>query len=470
MIVDTAGVPGSNSPVVPLEIERCTLLSIGGGLGSFTLVDLLRIAGVPASELRVLGPHASPTHEYETALGNSGIGPDDRLRSESCSTPDNPWGFPGFALRESVARRTLRPLARVLGEPLIAEYYTPRRRDLVAAVDREATRIGWRSMHRPGVATRIRRGPHGYVVDARCSSGRRRRIIADHLHLAVGPGPLRIPADSQSIRARSAPGDRRIFHVYEAHDVIRSEATAGPTVVGVRGAGIAANHAIDSLLEFRERSSLDLTVIQFIRTDRAASQPFNVPKSAWSGQLHQRLERADEAEADELLRRFGTTTAPPDRRRERRRHRAIAGGSFRQVVFSDPIVAPVDGRLSVDVGDEQPPVDLDFLIDATGFRLGLDGLPLVREFADACGIDPSVRRIDVGSCFDVPELSGESGRAYVSGALAHGRRYAAPDTFFGLHYAAHHIAADLARRGLGRRCTPLRSVRWWARWMRNARP
>ncbi|MFD0471755.1 hypothetical protein ACFQ0B_28160 [Nonomuraea thailandensis] len=49
-LVESAGIPIYDMPLV----------SVGGGLGSFTLLDVLRIRGVAASAMRVLSTSDSP--------------------------------------------------------------------------------------------------------------------------------------------------------------------------------------------------------------------------------------------------------------------------------------------------------------------------------------------------------------------------------------------------------------------------
>src|ERR1700756_2563238 len=52
----SAGIPIIDVPFV----------TVGGGMGSFVTVDYLRIAGVPADQIRVLSNIAFPSHSYES--------------------------------------------------------------------------------------------------------------------------------------------------------------------------------------------------------------------------------------------------------------------------------------------------------------------------------------------------------------------------------------------------------------------
>ncbi len=454
-----------------LPAERRRLVSVGAGLGSFTLIDVLRIAGVDSNDIATVGPHSSPIAQYEASLDNSGIAPDQRLRSESCSTLDNPWGFPGYAIREASRSKRPWPMLRVLGEPWLAEYYTPTRGDVVASVHKEAARIDWGSMLRIGMVERIRWTPFGYRVNYIDELERTRTILADHLHLAVGPGPLQIPPDSQSARSHSG-FDSRITHVYEPHHHILRAAAVRPIVVAVRGGGISASHAVDLLLAARQRDRLPISVVQLLRRkERQATQAFNVPKAAWGGQLHQDLSRAEGEEAERLLDAFASTTTPRRRAVLRRRNRSLRDGSLTEIYFPDPYITNRGDRLRIDVGDEREPISADFVIDATGFVSGLRGQPIVDEFLQSADCRPSPRgRVHVEHNFAAVNADCAVGRTYVSGSLAFGRRYGAPDTFLGLQYAAHHIAADLARQKLGQPYTAWSSARWWTRWARGRKP
>ena len=456
----------------PTRIERRTLVSVGAGLASFTLLDTLRIAGSPCSSLLAIGPHRSPIRQYDTSLANSGIEQQDRLRSESCSTLDNPWGFPGYALREAVRTHRVGPLLRVAAEPLAAEYFTPQRRHVVESVTREAERIDWPSMYRQGTVDRIRRTEFGYYISYTSPTGRSGRVIADNLHLGLGPGPVLVPAESQRIRQRGHVDDQRIFHAYEPHERVLDAAASKPITVAVRGGGIAASHAVDVLIAAQHRSHPDLRIVHVLRRDdRCGRQAFNVPKAAWGGQLQQQLERAGEAEADALLAHLSATTIPRRGAVARRRKKAIETGVLREVVHPDARLETEDQAISIELDEGVPSLRVDYVIEATGLRSGVEGQPVLADFLESCLRSASLHgRVDVDDAFAATGLDCLVGRVYVSGSLAFGRRYAAPDTFLGLHYASHHIAADLATRGLGRAYRPLRSVRWWLRWARGQEP
>src|SRR3954447_18693777 len=111
-----AGIPVIDVPFV----------SVGGGIGSFVTVDYLRIAGVPADQIRVLSDIDHPWQTYEYLTRVSQIPRPERIRSDSSSRPDNIWGFPSYALAEAWRDKNPGHLLHVLGEPIFADYWTPR--------------------------------------------------------------------------------------------------------------------------------------------------------------------------------------------------------------------------------------------------------------------------------------------------------------------------------------------------------
>src|ERR1700733_15071646 len=92
----SAGIPIIDVPFV----------TVGGGMGSFVMVDYLRIAGVPTSALRVLSNIDHPFQTYEYLTRVSQIPRKERIRSDSSSRPDNIWGFPSYAVSEALRDKT----------------------------------------------------------------------------------------------------------------------------------------------------------------------------------------------------------------------------------------------------------------------------------------------------------------------------------------------------------------------------
>src|ERR1700733_8498666 len=135
-MVAAAGIPVVDVPFV----------TIGGGIGSFVTVDYLRIAGVPTDRMRVLSDIDFPWQTYEYLTRVSQIPRSERIRSDSASRPDNIWGFPSYAIEETIREKSLKAAWKVLVEPLFAHYYPPRAGMVFENLEREAKRIRYWEM------------------------------------------------------------------------------------------------------------------------------------------------------------------------------------------------------------------------------------------------------------------------------------------------------------------------------------
>ena len=176
-----------HQPVVPIdalqatgiEVEETTYLAAGGGLGSFVWVDYLRVFGAEPEQITVIGLEEKPYGRYRRLCVNSQIPGHERLRSDSCSTPDCVWGWPGYAVREmwsSLTRLNFGPAFRtawqIFGEPALVATYTPKSDQVFDAIDREAKRIGWPQMYRIGHIKAIRKTNDGRYVVAYTQTGK----------------------------------------------------------------------------------------------------------------------------------------------------------------------------------------------------------------------------------------------------------------------------------------------------------
>ncbi|MGE4188223.1 MAG: FHA domain-containing protein, partial [Hyphomicrobiaceae bacterium] len=181
--------PGAlfDEPIVSIEdikasdklVAEIEYLAIGGGCGSFCWVDHLRCYGVPAASIRVVGvaPDKAPYAKWGRLCRASQIDERARIRSNSISTPDNIWGFPGYASREFVRDLAggriggFKHILQVFGEPILTESYTPRLGDVFKALDTEAERIGWGDMWVYGQVLGIRKTDDDrYVIAYRVPS------------------------------------------------------------------------------------------------------------------------------------------------------------------------------------------------------------------------------------------------------------------------------------------------------------
>lgn len=184
-------VPATGSTHEP-DVTSAQVVTIGGGLASFALVDRLRMAGVAASDVVVVSTTPGPTARFTELCRTAGLGRSDRLRSDSAARMDNIWGFPGYAASEARRRRNPMPVLRAALEP-VTRPYAPTVGLLVDGVDREAERIGWRDMTVLGEAYRITEVPGGYLVHVH---GERDLTIRTRwVHLALGSAGSRLPEE-----------------------------------------------------------------------------------------------------------------------------------------------------------------------------------------------------------------------------------------------------------------------------------
>ena len=144
----------------------------------------------------------------------------ERIRSNSISTPDNIWGFPGYASRECVRDLVrgrlvgLKHVLQVFGEPALTESYTPRLGDVYKSFDQEAKRIGWEDMWLYGQVLAIRKtDDERFVIAYRVPSEfmpgklpRRARVfyIARFVQLSTGYAASNFLPDLQAFK-RVAP-------------------------------------------------------------------------------------------------------------------------------------------------------------------------------------------------------------------------------------------------------------------------
>ncbi len=480
-----------------IPLEDVPLVSVGGGLGSLALIDTLRIAGVPTDEIRVITDLSRPTETYEYLAANSQIPPGERLRSDAGSVMDNIWGFPSYAIREAWEDRSLAQVWRVLTEPVLSEYFTPKAGQVYRSVARETARIGWERMVRRGYARMVRkRAGGGYFVlttpPAGTSATKRVAFRTSYVHLAVGYPGVKFLDDLQDYRERHEDY-QRVVNAYEPHEHVYQEALRRPVTVLVRGNGIVASRVLQRLLDDRERNGAQTTVLHLFRNyvggpqgTRAtfrrpggmgfAYQAFNYPKAAWGGQLRETLEALEGDERRRLIDTMGGTNTAPRADWRHQLERGLSDGHYRQMVGTVVGVVPSADRRAVltqvrQSDGIQSDVAAEFVIDATGLEADLSEHRLMGDLLSHTGAGRNPKnRLDVEPHFEVRGTRSGEGRLYASGAMTLGGYYAGVDSFLGLQYAALKIADDLAGRGFGRRIGPGRSIAQWWRWARNVAP
>jgi hypothetical protein len=489
-LLEAAGIP----------IEDATFVTIGGGLGSFAVVDFLRIAGVASADIRVLSDLTMPHQTFAARAASSQMGAEDRLRSDSSSTIHNIWGWPGYALTEALTERTLRPLWQVITEPFLAEYFTPRVRTVLAGVEREATRIQWSEMlvRCRAELVRRRRGGGYFVLsrrlgDARAAGAGDAPWIAhrcQHVHLALGhPGVRLLPT---LVAFRDAhPDAQQVAHVYEPHEHIYQALIRAPGRVVVRGSGIGASRILERLIEDRDHAGAGTEILHVFRryVRRAVGppwfrrpvghgfsyQPFNFPRGAGGGQLRQRMLAMSDRERARIIPQIGGTTTAFRRQWQRQLRRGRREKWYRAEEGElGQLQRTAAGALRFSLISEAAPprsFEADFLIDATGLE---DAVERHALFADLLvGGDVALNafgRLAVEPSFEVPQMRSGAGRMYASGAATLGGALAPVDSFWGLMHAAMEITDDLADQGMCEFPGVLRSLTQWWRRMRGVAP
>lgn len=492
-MVQRAGIPIVDSWVT----------SVGGGLGSFALGHVLRVAGLPPEGLTVLGNGADPARTYRYLARNSQIPDGERLRSDAGSTMDSIWGFPSYAWREAAAAdglgAKLAPLWQVFSEPLASDYYTPKAGQVYESVERECRRIGWQQMLRLGVVRMIRRRAGGgyYTIltpEQEAVQGQPTRRVAYRsrfVHVAVGYPGVKFLSDLQAYRERHSDYSR-VVNAYEPHDQVYEELRRRPSTVLVRGSGIVASRILQRLIDDRERNGAGTTIIHLFRNyvDRpqgdsatfrrpggngVAYQGFNFPKAAWGGQLKEQLEKLDGPGRAELIGKMGGTNTPRRADWIAQLERGRAQGFYLQRIGTVQRVEPGPEQTISTVikgpDGQEHALSANVVIDATGLESDIAENRLLADLLEHGGAQRShYGRFDVTPAFELAGTRSEPGRLYASGSITLGGYYAGVDSFLGLQYAALAIADDLVRAGGAHRIGAIRSASEWWRWARNQPP
>lgn len=494
-------------------------LAIGGGVGSFCWVDHLRCYGVSAAAIRVLGvaPDKSPYAKWGRLCRVSQIPEHERIRSNSISTPDNIWGFPGYASRELVRDVVhgrlvgFKHVLQVFGEPVLTESYTPRLGDVFRSFDVEAKRIGWDEMWVHGLVLGIRKtDDERYVVAYRipnefapgaARADRERFMVARYLQLSTGYPASNFLPDLQEFK-RSHPDVGAVVNAYEEHDEIYKILEQKGGTVLIRGRGIVASRVIQRLWEARQKNKN----IRMLHLNRSAvsegakydlarrpvradvqQQPFNWPKACWGGTLRKRLEDAPPEKRAELMKVWGgTTTADRDDWNviieDGTRDGWIKSfyGTVQSMTYENgQVVTRLEGKEKF-----QESIDLtaDYVVDCTGLVARLDETPLLsdltqiydlpRNKTSGSGPEAALAGLAVTNAFEVAGLQNGRGRVWAAGVVTANGPYAAVDSFLGLQYAALRSVDQLGvLRAPGvSRFGPLRSFGQWIKWCLGRSP
>ncbi len=481
-MVQAAGIPIVDVPFV----------SIGGGIGSFVTVDYLRIAGVPADQIRVLSNIDHPWQTYEYLTRVSQIPRPERIRSDSASRPDNIWGFPSYALSEAIQDKSLKSLWQVFTEPMWADFYTPRAGMVFANLERETARIRYWDMLVKGQVRMIRRRHGGgyftiLTPPEGASATRRVAFRSQYVHCAVGYPGLKYLPDLQQFRVQQQDF-HHVVSAYEDHEHVYNQLRTRPGTVLIRGGGIVASRVLARLMDDRAKYGLQTHIVHLFRTyisgshganmwarrkggDGFAYQGFNYPKSVWGGQLKARMRRLEGEERAKAYKEMGGTNTPWRRTWQRQMNEGRAAGWYQVVTgtVENMMVRPDAKVVSVvktSGGVFEFPAD--FIIDCTGLEADIAEHRVLADLLDHGGAARNpVGRLDVERSFELRGAASPPGLMYASGSSTLGGYFPGVDTFLGLQVAAQEIADDLARRGFCQKLGPGRSTSQWLKWARN---
>lgn len=491
-----------------IPVYDVPLVTIGGGMGSFALVHILRIAGVASTSIRVLTDLDRPYETYRYLCRNSQIPEFERIRSDSGSVMDNVWGFPGYAIREcfdSEFRRragltgltkALAPVWQVLNEPIGVDYYTPMSGQVFKSVEREMARLDWQSMLSKGTVRTIRKrrgGGYFTILTPPPGTSPTPRVAwrSRFVHVSVGYPGLRFLPDLQEYRTRT--GDvTTVVNAYEEHEhVYRHLIEHGGSVI-VRGSGIVGIRILQRLIDDRDRHGAQTQIWHvfrnYVSSDQGerfqkrkgrngfAYQGFNYPKSGWGGQMYDELQRSDDPQARAaIIRRGGGTNIPKRKYWEEQIQRGLRENWYRQFQGEVREVIPRPGGGTITRIESRDAANLEleanFIIDATGLEADPREHRLLNEILTHGGAGTNgMNRLDVERTFEIRGTRSETGRMYAIGAATLGGYVAPVDSFLGLQLANLAVVDDLAAQGFGHKIGPMRSISHWLKWARNQRP
>jgi pSer/pThr/pTyr-binding forkhead associated (FHA) protein len=487
-----------------LPVEEVEYASIGGGLGSFVWVDLLRVGGVSAENIRVVGIDSKPSARYEQLCLNAQIYPQDRLRSPSDACPDNLWGFPSYATLETMEdlakgklRSALSHLWQVFAEPNLATTYTPKSGAVIAAIDREAARISWSKMCQSGEVRSIRQTTDGryVIIYTQAQTNNFACKIVRYLHLATGYPALQFLPDLKEYRDRTQDF-KTVVNAYEPHEHIYEYLAKNGGTVLLRGTGIVAARILSKIYTIRRNSDgVNIRVIQLLRSpkiegnkyglaDRKVEhnyefQQFNWPKACWGGEHKFTLETATLDQRQHLLADWGgvTTMNRADW------HKIITGGMSKgwyEIVYGEVQRVSPDGTQGGTITTVSEPgakgeieLKADFIIDGTAVDAPIVESPLLADLVKHYHLSLNqLGRLNVSADFELTEMANLSGRIYACGAITLGNYYAPVDSFLGLQYAAFANIRNLLEQQTTtlKPLILLRSFRQWWKWLNNRSP
>jgi hypothetical protein len=480
-----------------IPVADAAFVTCGGGVGSYIMVDYLRIAGVPTSQIRVLSGIDYPWQTYKYLTAVSQIPPGERLRSDSASTPDCIWGFPSYAVREALSNKgftkKLAPLFQVAVEPIFTDYYTPRAGQAFNGMARELERIRYNETLVKGQVRMVRRRYGGgyftiLTPPEGASATKRVAFRSTYVHLALGYPGLKFLDDLQEYRTKYQDFSK-VVAAYEPHEHVYEELKRRPgSLVVIRGGGIVASRILQRLMDDRKAFNTQVQIAHVLRTyitgahgpsifkrrkggDGWAYQGFNYPKSVWGGQLKSQVRKSEGEQRAKLYKEMGGTNTPKRKLWQQQMKEGRTQGWYR--VFAGQVLEVMPGpdqtiitKLKTDQGVYDVPAH--FIIDCTGLEADLREHRVMADLLDHSGAGRNpVGRLDVERDFEVRGTRSEPGRMFASGSMTLGGYFPGVDTFLGLQIAALEITDTLASLGFCKKLGPGRSISQWWKWARN---
>jgi hypothetical protein len=474
-------------PVVDVPLVSC-----GGGMGSFILADCLRVAGADTSMIKVLTNLEYPWQTYEYLTKVSQIPRHERLRSDSQGMPDNLWGFPSYALRESRQDKTLAPIVSVLTEPVLVDYWTPRADTVFTGLEKEVARIRYNEMVVTGQVRMVRRrsaGGYFTILTPPPGTSATRRVAyrSQYVHLAIGYPGLKFLDDLQEYRTKYNDLARTV-NAYEPHEHVYESLMHKPQRVLVRGGGIVASRVLQRLMEDRINNGAQTEILHLFRTYYSgrhnkwglakrrgaygfAFQGFNAPKSAWGGQHIQQMLKLEGQARKDLYELTGGAHTPYRKTwlqemklsREAGWYKTYQGEVIDVRPGNDCVVTTIRQKDGTTAS-----LEAAVIIDCTGLEADIREHRIYADLLDHTGAGRNpLGRLDVAPTFEARGTRSGNGRLYASGSATYGGYFQGVDTFLGLRLTSQRIIDDLAKEGFVPRIGIGRSVSSWWKWMRH---
>jgi pSer/pThr/pTyr-binding forkhead associated (FHA) protein len=488
-----------------LNIEVVDYAAVGGGFGSFAWVDLLRIAGVKSEQIVVLSPEKSVYGRYHQLCRHAHIESKERGRLAADACPDNPWGFPSYAIREAgqkLARGQLQQGIKILWqifcEPLFGQQYGPSNEQVLKAIDREVARISWSGMLRYALVQSIRKTTDGRYVLLFSRGDSYALVIAKYVHLATGYPAIEFLPDLQRYRQQTKDFTS-VVNAYENHDHIYEYLSKRGGKIILRGAGTIACRILQQIYEVRRaHPEMNIEVTHLWPAGQTPSQPDGLaqrpihlgyeiqalewPKACWGGTYKMTLATSTPEQQAQLFNIWSKPTIPLNRSWQRILSGGISKGWYQQVAgnvqqvthHSSPHHNGVMVTLQSAPSEHQQTIAADYIIDATGQPGTVMDSELLADLVQHYHLPLNSRgAFAINPDFEIPSMRNQAvGRLYAAGSITAGGSYGPVDSFLGLQYAGLASICSLTDAdapGL-QELSWLKSSKQWIKWLMNKSP